>query len=162
MVETTVRETMEKANKIAHEIGGIQNDALRFGLHGVKTDIVGDHPLQSVIPLSLSLYVCFEFQIELVLTVFYYCMNESDDADRSRVEYCVRRQFRISFLFEDGFGYTNQCQHQKNYNWLLIHLFLSLPFADPSESETYRSSDMHHGMEVWRGMSKGPICPSFI
>ena len=32
---------------IAHQIGGVQNDALRFGLQGVKSDIVGSHPLQS-------------------------------------------------------------------------------------------------------------------
>ncbi|KAI8534358.1 hypothetical protein RHMOL_Rhmol10G0084000 [Rhododendron molle] len=44
---------------IAHEIGGLQNDTLRFGLHGVKGEITGSHPLQSayqfVLPLSLSL-----------------------------------------------------------------------------------------------------------
>lgn len=38
---------MESSKKIAHEIGGLKNDALRFGLHGVKSDIVGSHPLES-------------------------------------------------------------------------------------------------------------------
>ncbi|KAI5392144.1 Protein transport Sec1a [Lathyrus oleraceus] len=39
---------MEEASKtIAHQIGGIQNDVLRFGLPGVKSDIVGSHPLES-------------------------------------------------------------------------------------------------------------------
>ncbi|CAL5367415.1 unnamed protein product [Camellia sinensis] len=41
---------MEAANTekaIPHEIGGIQNDTFRFGLHSVKSDIVGSHPLQS-------------------------------------------------------------------------------------------------------------------
>lgn len=38
---------MESPKKIAHEIGGVKNDALRFGLHGVKSDIVGSHPLES-------------------------------------------------------------------------------------------------------------------
>ncbi|CAK9136872.1 unnamed protein product [Ilex paraguariensis] len=33
---------------------------------------------------------------------------------------------------------------------------------DPRESETFRPADMHHGMEVNLGISKGPICPSFI
>ncbi|TYH58084.1 hypothetical protein ES332_D08G131200v1 [Gossypium tomentosum] len=32
---------------IQHEIEGVQNDALRFGLHGVKSDLVGSHSLQS-------------------------------------------------------------------------------------------------------------------
>ena len=34
--------------------------------------------------------------------------------------------------------------------------------ADPCDSETLRAADMHHGMEVRHGISKGPICPSFI
>lgn len=38
---------MESPKKIAHEIGGVKNDALRFGLQGVKSDIVGSHPLES-------------------------------------------------------------------------------------------------------------------
>ncbi|XP_044506941.1 cyclin-B1-2-like isoform X2 [Mangifera indica] len=37
---------MEAQKNTPHEIGGIQNDALRFGLHGVKSDIVGSHPLE--------------------------------------------------------------------------------------------------------------------
>ncbi|KEH27380.1 cyclin-B1-2 isoform X2 [Medicago truncatula] len=37
----------EVAKSITHQIGGIQNDALRFGLHGVKSEIVDSHPLQS-------------------------------------------------------------------------------------------------------------------
>ncbi|RVX06501.1 hypothetical protein CK203_023601 [Vitis vinifera] len=38
---------MEAPKTIAHEIGGVRNDALRFGLQGVKSDIVGSHPLES-------------------------------------------------------------------------------------------------------------------
>ncbi|CAK9179312.1 unnamed protein product [Ilex paraguariensis] len=38
---------MESPKTIEHEIGGVKNDALRFGLHGVKSDIVGSHPLES-------------------------------------------------------------------------------------------------------------------
>lgn len=45
--EIRARNKMEASKTIAHEIGGIQNDALRFGLHGVKSDIVGSHPLES-------------------------------------------------------------------------------------------------------------------
>ncbi|KAG6716256.1 hypothetical protein I3843_04G037500 [Carya illinoinensis] len=33
---------------------------------------------------------------------------------------------------------------------------------DPRDSETFRPLDMHHGMEVRLGLSKGPVCPSFI
>uniref|UniRef100_A0A2P2KWS9 Uncharacterized protein MANES_02G066100 n=1 Tax=Rhizophora mucronata TaxID=61149 RepID=A0A2P2KWS9_RHIMU len=51
---------MEAPKTIAHEIGGIQNDALRFGLHGVKSDLLSSHPLESAyhsVYLSLSLSV---------------------------------------------------------------------------------------------------------
>ncbi|CAD5168489.1 unnamed protein product [Musa acuminata subsp. malaccensis] len=32
----------------------------------------------------------------------------------------------------------------------------------PQDSETFKPLDMHHGMEVRLGISKGPVCPSFI
>ncbi|RRT58358.1 hypothetical protein B296_00045754 [Ensete ventricosum] len=32
----------------------------------------------------------------------------------------------------------------------------------PQDSETFRPLDMHHGMEVRLGISKGPVCPSFL
>lgn len=51
---------MEETSKsIAHQIGGVQNDALRFGLHGVKSDIVGSHPLQSSLESVISLSLLF-------------------------------------------------------------------------------------------------------
>uniref|UniRef100_A0A0E0NM89 Proteasome maturation factor UMP1 family protein n=1 Tax=Oryza rufipogon TaxID=4529 RepID=A0A0E0NM89_ORYRU len=31
----------------------------------------------------------------------------------------------------------------------------------PQDSESFRAPDMHHGMEVRLGLSKGPVCPSF-
>lgn len=39
--------------------------------------------------------------------------------------------------------------------------FLML-LTDPKESESFRPVDMHHGVEVRLGLSKGPVCPSFI
>lgn len=56
---------MEEVGKsIAHQIGGVQNDALRFGLQGVKSDIVGSHPLQSAqesVNPFLSNLLCWGF-----------------------------------------------------------------------------------------------------
>ncbi|KAF8378485.1 hypothetical protein HHK36_029827 [Tetracentron sinense] len=49
---------MEGSKTIAHEIGGI--DALRFGLQGVRSDIVGSHPLQSA-QESVSLMVFSDY-----------------------------------------------------------------------------------------------------
>ena len=45
---------MEASKTIQHEIGGVQNDALRFGLDGVKSDLVGSHPLQSAYESVIS------------------------------------------------------------------------------------------------------------
>lgn len=54
------KKAMEETSKsIAHQIGGVQNDALRFGLHGVKSDIVGSHPLQSSLESVISLSLLF-------------------------------------------------------------------------------------------------------
>ncbi|KAF8378486.1 hypothetical protein HHK36_029828 [Tetracentron sinense] len=33
---------------------------------------------------------------------------------------------------------------------------------DPRHSEIFQPADMHHGMEVCLGISKGPVCPSFF
>lgn len=46
---------------------------------------------------------------------------------------------------------------------LLIKVLAGMLFvADPRESETLRTPDMHHAMEVRLGLSKGPVCPSFL
>lgn len=59
------KEKMEDTSKtIAHQIGGLQNDALRFGLHGVKSDIVGSHPLESSLQSVISLS---QFHVLIIL-----------------------------------------------------------------------------------------------
>ncbi|MFQ6657580.1 hypothetical protein Gotur_027196 [Gossypium turneri] len=45
---------MEASKTIQHKIGGVQNDALRFVLHGVKSDLVGSHPLQSTYESAIT------------------------------------------------------------------------------------------------------------
>jgi len=45
---------------------------------------------------------------------------------------------------------------------LVFENLLLVVLADPRESETVRPLDMHHGMEVRVGVSKGAVCPSFI
>jgi hypothetical protein len=39
--------------------------------------------------------------------------------------------------------------------------FFPCYFAVPQDSDSLRIPDMHHGMEVRLGLSKGPVCPSF-
>ncbi|KAM1591937.1 hypothetical protein FF1_035833 [Malus domestica] len=40
---------MEEPKTMEHQIGGIQNDALRFGLHVIKSNLVDSHPLESAL-----------------------------------------------------------------------------------------------------------------
>lgn len=51
--------------------------------------------------------------------------------------------------------------HNGIYVVVFENLLLVL-LADPRDSETFRPLDMHHGMEVRVGVSKGAVCPSFI
>lgn len=47
--------------------------------------------------------------------------------------------------------------------WFCVYSeFALISLADPRESESFRPADLHHGMEVRIGLSKGPAYPSFI
>ena len=59
---------MESPKKIAHEIGGVKRDALRFGLNGVKSDIVGSHPLESSYE-SVIFTFCFGLSNQICLSL---------------------------------------------------------------------------------------------
>lgn len=68
---------MEAPKTIQHEIGGVQNDALRFGLHGVKSDLVGSHPLQSAYESVIPTPVCFPrkyTRLNIILLFVYLCV----------------------------------------------------------------------------------------
>ena len=57
---------MESPKKIAHEIGeigGVKRDDVRFGLNGVKSDIVGSHLF---IYSSSNLHPRLEFSFQLI------------------------------------------------------------------------------------------------
>ncbi|KAI0488552.1 hypothetical protein KFK09_028388 [Dendrobium nobile] len=101
------------SKSIAHDVAAYQ-DALRFGLDGVKGEIVGSHPLEylretrppGLLPSSM-----------------------------------VGLEALIGGLEDFGFeDYLNM----------------------PQDAETFRPVDMHHAMEVHLGISKGPVCPSFM
>ncbi|KAL4335142.1 hypothetical protein GQ457_07G009870 [Hibiscus cannabinus] len=49
---------MEASKAIQHKIGGVQNEALRFGLRDVKSDLVRSHPLQSAYESKISYKSC--------------------------------------------------------------------------------------------------------
>ncbi|KAM7268091.1 hypothetical protein ACFE04_010257 [Oxalis oulophora] len=140
----------ENNKSIAHQIGGIQNDALRFGLSGVKSDIVGSHPLES----SYKSARMVEEDIKRKLLGLNYgsAFNLRRDLDRQILSRFQRPPGAIPSSMLgleaisgdlDNFGFEDYLN-------------------DPRESETVRPLDLHHGMEVRLGLSNGPVCPSFI
>ncbi|CAA6671414.1 unnamed protein product [Spirodela intermedia] len=121
-------------NSIPNDVTGIQNDALRFGLSGVKSEIVGVHPLQPLMEsdgLANVYGSAFPLKMDLDRQIF------SRGASSSMLGLEAITGSLDDFGFED---YLN----------------------DPRDSDSFRPADMHHGMEVRLGISNGPAHPSFI
>ncbi|XP_004511459.1 cyclin-B1-2-like [Cicer arietinum] len=142
---------MEEVGKsITHQIGGVQNDALRFGLQGVKSDIVGSHPLQSAQESVSRVDEVMKKQcmVNLYGTAFPLKM----DLDRQILSRFQRPPGAIPSSMLGLEAFTGSLDDFSFEDYL----------NDPRESETLRPLDMHNGMEVRLGLSKGPVCPSFI
>ncbi|OIV94960.1 hypothetical protein TanjilG_22157 [Lupinus angustifolius] len=136
---------MEEAPKvIAHQIGGLQNDAFRFGLQGVKSDIVGSHPLESAYKSVSRTNELMKRQcmVNLYGTAFPLKM----DLDRQILSRFQRPPGAIPSSMLGLEAVTGDLDNFGFEDYL----------NDPRESETLRPSDMHHGMEVRLGLSKGP------
>ncbi|PON93511.1 Proteasome maturation factor UMP [Trema orientale] len=141
---------MEAPKTIAHEIGGVQNDALRFGLNGVKSDIVGSHPLESAFQSTRRTQE--EMKRKVLANTYGGAFPLKMDLDRQILSRFQRPPGTIpsSMLGLEAVTGTLDDFGFEDY------------LNDPRESETFRPLDMHHGMEVRLGLSKGPVCPSFI
>ncbi|GAB2288825.1 hypothetical protein Dimus_023136 [Dionaea muscipula] len=141
---------MEASKTIAHEIGGVQNDSLRFGLHGVKSDIVEPHPLQSAYRSTKNTQE--EIGRKILANTYGSALPLKMDLDRQILSRFQRPPGPIpsSMLGLDAFTGS------------LDHIGVEDYLNDPRDSEVFRPVDMHHGMEVRLGLSKGPVCPSFI
>lgn len=141
---------MEAQKTIAHEIGGLRNDALRFGLHGVKSDIVGSHPLESAYQSTRKNQE--DMNRRILANTYGFAFPAKMDLDRQILSRFQRPPGAISSSMLglealtgslDAFGFEDYLN-------------------DPQDSETLQPADMHHGMEVRLHLSKGPVCPSFI
>ncbi|XP_021887982.1 cyclin-B1-2-like [Carica papaya] len=141
---------MEAPKTIAHEIGGIQNDALRFGLHGVKSDIVGSHPLESAYQTARATQE--EMKRKLLANTYGTAFPLKMDLDRQILSRFQRPPGAIPSSMVGLEALTGSLDNFGFEDYL----------NDPHESETFRPLDMHHGMEVRIGLSKGPVSPSFI
>ncbi|KAJ8631133.1 hypothetical protein MRB53_024456 [Persea americana] len=139
-----------KESMIAHEVGQIQKDPLRFGLQGVKSDIVGSHPLESLrqssrrkeeemkrMALASTYGSAFPLRMDFDRQILSRFQRPAGALGSSMLGLEALTGSLDDFGFED---YLN----------------------DPHDSETFRPADLHHGMEVRLGVAKGPVCPSFI
>ncbi|CAJ2642355.1 cyclin-B1-2-like protein [Trifolium pratense] len=142
---------MEEASKtIAHQIGGVQTDSLRFGLPGVKSDIVGAHPLESSLQSVRGMEEAMKRQCKVNLYGSAFPLREELD-----------RQILSRFQRPSGV-IPSSMLGLETITGSLDHFGFEDFLNDPRESETVRPLDMHHGMEVRLGLSKGPVYPSII
>ncbi|XP_074588117.1 cyclin-B1-2-like [Curcuma longa] len=133
---------------IEHEVVG-HHDILRFGLHAVKGDIVGSHPLQSVRDSS-SRFWEEKKRMELDLT-YGSAFNLRRDFD---AQILARFQRPPGALPSSMLGFE---AFTGGLDEFAFEDYLNLP----QDSESIRPLDLHHGMEVRLGITKGPVCPSF-
>ncbi|KAL9261020.1 Cyclin-B1-2-like protein [Drosera capensis] len=141
---------MDSSKTIPHEIGGIRPDALRFGLHGVKSDVLESHPLQSS-------YESVEMRKEetkrkLLGSTYGSALGLKMDLDRQILSRFQRPPGPIPSSMIGLEAFTGS----------LDHIGLEDYLNDPRDSEVVRPVDMHHGMEVRLCLSKGPVCPTFF
>ncbi|CAN6574509.1 unnamed protein product [Malus baccata var. baccata] len=136
---------MEAPKTIEHQIGGIQNDALRFGLHGVKSDLVGAHPLES----ALESAKVTQEQINRKILGYTYGSAFPLKMDLERFQRPAGPIPSSMLGLEAMTGKLDDFGFEDYLN-------------DPRESETFRPVDTHHAMEVRLGLSKGPVAPSFM
>jgi len=92
---------------------------------------------------------CFIVVIAAYRWIFYLCICWSD-IFTIKVQHWTFSPFVLSV----GSSYCHNCL------WAVL-IFFFCWLAVPQDSDSFRQPDMHHGMEVRLGLSKGPICPSF-
>ncbi|XP_021743873.1 cyclin-B1-2-like [Chenopodium quinoa] len=142
---------MEEGTKvIPHQIGGIHNDALRFGFHGVKSEILEAHPLQSAVLKAEKTQQ--EMKRKILANTYGSALPLKMDLDRQILSRFQRPPGPISSSMLGLEAVTGTLDDIGFEDYL----------NDPRDSESLRVPDMHHGMEVRLGLSKGPVAPSFF
>ncbi|KAI6670509.1 hypothetical protein NL676_005394 [Syzygium grande] len=141
---------MEAPKTMAHEIGGVGADALRFGLHGVKSGIVGSHPLESARQSAKDNQE--EMKRRMLANTYGSAFPLKMELDRQILSRFQRPPGAISSSMLGLEALTGSLDDFGFEDYL----------NDPRDSESFRPLDMHHAMEVRLGLSKGPACPSFM
>ncbi|KAL6635297.1 hypothetical protein ACP70R_027968 [Stipagrostis hirtigluma subsp. patula] len=147
---------------------GETHDALRFGMNaGVKADLLPPHPFQSTIQKEAKFWADKKrFGAEAVYGSAFNIRKDLDAQILSR----VTSAFDISLIVMDFHDARFQRPPGALPSSMLGYEALTGSLDDfgfedylnmPQDSDSFRQPDMHHGMEVRLGLSKGPICPSF-
>ncbi|XP_024975971.1 cyclin-B1-2-like [Cynara cardunculus var. scolymus] len=141
---------MEGSKKIEHEIGGLKNDAFRFGLQGVKSDIVGSHPLESAFQSAIVREE--NMKRKILANTYGSAFSVKQELDR-----------KILSRFQRPPGLVpSSMLGLESLTGALDDFGFEDYFQGVHDTETTCIPDMHHGMEVRVGISKGPIHPSFV
>lgn len=137
------------SKSIAHNVTE-NHDAFRFGLDGVKGEIVGAHPLESIREANKRNMM---EKKKMILDLTYgSAPNLRMNLDQ---QILARFQRPPGALPSSMLGLEALTGSLDDFG---VEDYLNLP----QDSEIFRPADMHHGVEVRLGLSKGPACPSFI
>ncbi|XP_073156933.1 cyclin-B1-2-like [Henckelia pumila] len=139
---------MDSAKVIPFE--GQRDDPLRYGIHGVKSDIIEPHPLQSAYRSAKLKQE--DMKKRILCNTYGAAFPMKMELDRQILSKFQRPPGAIpsSFLGLEAIDGSLEAFGFEDY------------LNDPKDSESFRTTDMHHGMEVRLGLSKGPPCPSFM
>ncbi|KAF3772694.1 Cyclin-B1-2 [Nymphaea thermarum] len=148
------------SRSMAHDVAGF-HDTLRLGLPGVKNELAVAHPLQSLDSASDSLGGVFvsqttgkqaEMKRMLLGNTYGSAFHLRMDLDKQILSRFQRSSGALPSSMVGLEALTGSLEDFGFEDYL----------NDPLESETFRPVDMHHGMEVRLGLSKGPAYSSFI
>ncbi|KAL8044332.1 hypothetical protein ABFX02_08G039700 [Erythranthe guttata] len=132
------------------QLEGRRDDPLRYGIHGVKSDIIEPHPLESAYHSSKARQE--EIKRKILTNTYGAAFPMKQQLDRQILSKFKRPPGAIpsSYLgLEATTGTLDDIGFEDYLN-------------DPRDSESFRPIDMHHGMEVRLGLSKGPAHPTFM
>ncbi|GKD34409.1 cyclin-B1-2-like protein [Tanacetum coccineum] len=135
---------------IEHEIRGLKNDALRFGLHSVKSDIVRSHPLESAFQSAVVQEE--EMKRKILANTYGSAFPLKQDFDRKILS---RFQRPPGLIPSSMLGLESMTRALEDFG---VEDYLQ----GAHDTKTLRAPDMHHGMKVRVGLSKGPVQPSFM
>ncbi|VAI62396.1 unnamed protein product [Triticum turgidum subsp. durum] len=136
---------------------GETHDVLRFGVNdSVRGDLAPAHPVQATIHKEAKFWEeKKKFGTEAIYGSAFNIRRDLDAQILSRYQ-PVRDKFQRppGALPSSMLGYEAMTGSLDDFGF---EDYLNLP----QDSDSLRIPDMHHGMEVRLGLSKGPVCPSF-